>query len=208
MVGCEQAFCLGDMLARSLSWLSSARSFGSSLARSFSCLASAFSLVSRLCILSRDWLTRSLSWLACAFSLAARLRVLSLGSFVHSVSRLAYAFSLLARLCILSRGLLTRSLSWLPSAFSLVAWKRKWKAYTHANHLHVLKSTQQATPRLSGSRTGLSVLETLKCYLLNGKKFCLLFVLFYYINLFKFNLIWIVDGHSTAVKWWVCSIPK
>lgn len=90
------------------------------LARSFSWLASVFSLVSRLCILSRDWLTRSLSWLACAFSLAARLR-------------------------LLSRSSLLRSLAWLVCAFSLAARKRKWEACTHANHLHVLKSTQRAT---------------------------------------------------------------
>ena len=87
MVACEQAFCLGDMLARSFSWLSCARSFVQ---------------------------------LARLFSLAACLRALSCSS-------------------------LLRSLAWLVCAFSLAARKRKWEACTHANHLHVLKSTQQAT---------------------------------------------------------------
>ena len=95
MVACEKAFCLGDMLARSLSWLSCARSFGRSLARSFVQLARLFSLAACLRALSRSSLLRSLAWLVCAFSLAAR--------------------------------------------------KRKWEACTHANHLDVLKSTQQAT---------------------------------------------------------------
>ena len=95
MVACEKAFCLGDMPARSFSWLSCARSFGRSLARSFVQLARLFSLAACLRALSRSSLLRSLAWLVCAFSLAAR--------------------------------------------------KRKWKACTHANHLHVLKSTQQAT---------------------------------------------------------------
>ena len=93
MVACEQAFCLGDMLARSFSWLSCARSF-------------------------------------------ARLRVLSCNSLACSLSRLPCALFLVARFCVLSRG---------SFAFSLAARKRKWEACTHANHLHVLKSTQQAT---------------------------------------------------------------
>lgn len=95
MVACEQAFCLGDMLGRSFSWLSGARSFGRSLARSFVQLARLFSRAACLRALSRSSPLRSLAWLLCAISLAAR--------------------------------------------------KRKWEACTHANHLHVLKSTQQAT---------------------------------------------------------------
>lgn len=66
MVACEKAFCLGDMLARSFSWLSCARSFGRSLARSFVQLARLFSRTACFRAFSRSSLLRSLAWLVCA----------------------------------------------------------------------------------------------------------------------------------------------